>query len=957
MRTEIRFEPTLFLFLGTSPGQVGWRLKELLHRAYGDVPVLRFLWVDADSTIEPREARWFSPMERADLVGFNGDEVLANLSAYPAIKAWWPRESRLKPGFIRRGANQVRLHGRLALFRMFNDRTAGPAFIDKLRAAADALQQIENFEATEALSTDRMRYIVEPGSVRVVIVFSTCGGTGSALAFDVAYLCRHLLRGSNPTIIGIALLPPVLDKAIKNETQTQREKIRANTYAWFKECGYLLENPYWHVEYPEGAPITIQAPPFDLHFVVDLGNQAGDRLNSEDDIYTMVAQAIFLDTGSSIAGAIRGFNANVSVLLEEFQGKQRAYSSLAAASLVYPADKILNYCSARLGEAMIRRGLLARPDPNEVAEAASALLGRLRLRDAQVLEGLLADRRVPNLNAPAIRKAKSVEAIRSLLATQEARDVQERQRQMEKISATADSLLATTKAALKSEVTTLAVKRGAPFARAVLDLLTAEPETDERISESTLSLLGFKARLAQQGITEADLTRAEKEYRAARERLRALEGGVWQGVRKKVRRGAWKRDLDRARNDCLHWLSEVNVRTLQLAAQREAGNVYDQLAEEARNLKSLLARVAQILERTAEDLEQTAQEALRPATAEEGVYELTIEAVDADYIRAYYLKHAASVDPAMAYQDFAQGLKVRDVADLEAWTETELAHMLQEHARGYFIEDLENTSLLDALAEYHGDRAAAVIEAQFDRLVRYCNPFWQYNQDSGIQGHEGKSIIGVEDEYSELVPPKYRDSLQYELKSTGFKHRIDAVRIQHGLPAFLLRGMDDYRAYYEAKRKGLDPLHILPEAVMADEVMPEERQEARQTFAVASTFGYIVQIGSWYYFDPRKEYETSHIHPGRENRLEQGREKAEDAFVQRDDLVHLAEQLVEQDIVAMGNRAAIALLDARVAELKEALSRLPLDSELRHQYQKEIRALEAKQRQLGRVSPELEILA
>jgi len=297
---------------------------------------------------------------------------------------------------------------------------------------------------------------------------------------------------------------------------------------------------------------------------------------------------------------------------------------------------------------------------------------------------------------------------------------------------------------------------------------------------------------------------------------------------------------------------------------------------------------------------------------------------------------------------------VRELADLEAWSEAELAHILQEHARGYFAEDLENTSLLEALAEYHGDRAPAVIEDQFDRLVKYCNPFWQYNANSGIGGHEGKSIIGVENEYSELIPPKYRDSPQYEIKSTGFKHRIDAVRIQHGLPAFLLRGMQDYKAYYDKKRKGIDPLHILPEALLADEVIPEEKPEARRTFAVAAALGYIVQIGSWYYFDPRKEHRTSGIHPGRENRLAQGREKAEEAFIQRDDLVRQAEELIEQEIEAMGNRAAIALLDARLAEHKEALSKLSLDSELRRQYQKEIQALEAKQRQLGRIGAGVE---
>lgn len=954
MRTEIHFEPTLFICLGTSSGQVGWRLKELLHQVYDPVPILRFLWIDADSTIDPAAAPWFGPMERAELTGFNGDEVLANLDAYPALKAWWPRESRLKPGFIRRGANQIRLHGRLALFRMFNDRTAGPGLIDKLRAATDALQQIENVDATERMSTESMRYVVDRGSVRVYLIFSTCGGTGSALAFDVAYLCRHLLRGSNPTIIGIALLPLVIDKAIKNETQTQREKIRANTYAWFKENDYLLENPYWHVEYPEGAPVVIQAPPFDLQFVVDLGNQAGDRLNSEDDIYTMVAQAIFLDTGSPIAGAIRGFNANVSVLLEEFQGRRRAYSSLAAASLVYPVQKILNYCSARLGQAIVRHGLLATPSPHEVAEAASALLGRLRMRDAQILETLLADRHVPNLSAPAIRKATSVEAIRRLLTAQEPRDLQERQHQVAKITATAGHLLSVMREGFKAEVADLTVKRGARFAQAVLDLLTAEPSSGEAIAETTLSLSGLKIRLTQYGLGEDELAQAEEAYRAAQQRLRALEGNIWQGLRRYLLPRSWQQDLDRARNDCLYWMTERNQRALQLAAQREAANLYDQLIEEARELRRSLMRFTQIVGRTVEDLEEIAQENLRPATGEEGIYELALEAVDAEYIETYYRRHATNIDPAAAYQAFIQGLRPHDLAELEVWAEAELGEALRRHAAGFFAESLENTSLLEALAEYYGDKAPVVIEAQFDRLVRYCHPFWQYNRDSGIQGHEGKSIIGVEDEHSDLIPAKYRDSLQYEIKSTGFKHRIDVARIQHGLPAFLLQGMQDYKAYYDAKRKGLDPLHILPEVAAAEEVFPEEKQDLRQLFAVAAAFGYVVQIGSWYYFDPRKEYEKSHIHPGRENRLDQGRERAEEAFIQRDDLVRLAEQLVEQDIVAMGNRAAIALLDARIAEHKEALAKMPIENELRRQYEKEIQALEAKQRQLGRISPELE---
>src|SRR5690606_35257270 len=144
---EIRFEPTLFLFLGTSVGQIDWRLKSLIHRAYGDIPVLRSLWVDADSTIDPQAAPWFKNGERVELTGFNSDAVLAHLGNFPHVQNWWPRETRLKPGYISHGAGQMRPVGRLALFRMFNDRNSGPAFIDYLTAAVEAIQQIDNIDA------------------------------------------------------------------------------------------------------------------------------------------------------------------------------------------------------------------------------------------------------------------------------------------------------------------------------------------------------------------------------------------------------------------------------------------------------------------------------------------------------------------------------------------------------------------------------------------------------------------------------------------------------------------------------------------------------------------------------------------------------------------------------------------------------------------------------------------
>ncbi len=947
MATEIRFEPTLFLLLGTSSGQTGWRLKELLRNAYGDIPILRFLWVDADATLDADIAPWFSNTERADLVGFNGDTVLANLNNFPAIKAWWNREARLKAGFVHRGAGQMRPVGRLALFRMYNDRNSGPAFIDKLKLATESILQIDNINATEQMSRDGMKFIVERGGVRVVILFSTCGGTGSSMAFDLAYLCRHLLRDSNPTILSIALMPSIMDKAIKNETPVQRERIRANTYAWFKENNFLLENPHWHITYPEGAPLDILAPPFDMNFVLELGNQAGNRLRSEDDIFNMIASAIFLDTGSSIGGAIRGFNANVSVLTEEFQGRRRAYSSLAAASLVYPAAKILSYCSARLGQMMALQVCLGQGDKRKVTEAASLLMGRLRLKDDQVIEDLLAGEQVNGLNLPAIRKAGDVEDARRLLAQQEESNAHEREYIKERTNARGADSIQQIEKTLAAEIAAMILERGARFALAVLEEISADNPANHNGSGS---LPGYRAKLLQNGVSDSDVALAEQEYIRSRERLRAMSGDVLRSAQKLIFHKSWQEGLNRARNDCLRWMGAANQQTLQLHTQRQALALYEQLGEQIRRIKASLVGSLQALERAADKLEERARESLKPSTPESGIYELAVEAVDADYICGYFNRQLASgINAEACYQSFARQVGGKSLETLAGWDDIEWAKRLQSHAETYFEQDLRQVSLLEALEEYYGEDAPHKIEEKFDRLVRYCHPFWQYDANSGIQGQEGKSIIGLEDETSVLIPARYRDDPQYEVKSTGFKHRVDFARVQHGLPAFLLHDMADYKSYYDQKRKGLDPLHIFPEAFSADEVIPETKQEFRSTFAVAAAFGYIIQVGSFYYFDPQKEYASAGIRPVRENRLDQGREKAEDAFVQHEELVRSAEQMVEREIVNMGNQAAIRLLDEKIAEHKQALSKMPPDGDLRRQVGDEIRALADKQTQLGKL--------
>lgn len=949
--TQIRFQPTLFVYLGTSSGQIGYRLKKLLRQAYGDVPVLRHLWIDIDTAVDPQAQPFFADTERVELSGLDPANVISHLDNHPTIKEWWPDAARLSAGMLAGGGSpqQMRLVGRLALFRMFNDRQRGASFIARLRQATEAMFQIENITAVEAKSTDTVKYTVEPGC-RVIIVHSTGGGTGSSMAFDIAYLCRSLLQGRSPRVIDFTFLPAVIDLAILGGAVGQREKVRANTYAWFKEDNYLTENPEWNVQYPEGAPVQVAAPPFDYRFIVDLANQGGYRLSSPEDVYNMIAQAIFLDTGSSISGAMRGFTANVAALGERFKGRRCSFSSLAAASLIFPKERLLEYCSSRLAAALLTDGVLAQPDASAVSVSASSLLQRLGLRDIDLLPSLMENAVVNmHLEAP-ISKADSVAAAISYVDTQEAENEAARKAAAAKVEKNRDARLAALTAGLEQAVVQLAAARGAAFALAVCaKLLEAAPAG--AVDAGAVSLPAMKARVLQQGAGESDLQIAKAAYKTKRDGLRRLDDGPEDKLEMTFNPKGWKKKFVLYKNDVLAAMRSENDLSVQLAAVNQASGLYDQLIETVTAIQARLTGVSGEVSLAAAELKAAAERMLHATAAQTNVYEFLHE-IDLDF-EEYYQTHTNQANPAALFPEIFAGQTFATVEALGKWVKDQLKPAALMVARHVYQPDLEKASLLtalEAIAARKGKTTQALLEEELDKLIKYCLPFWEYDHDLGLPDTEGKSIIGVEDERSPLIPRKYREGAKFEIHSTCVADRVDILHIEHGLPAFMIRGMADFKAVYERKRKGIDPLHILPGMDSAPDVFPEEGEVGREMFAIGLAFGYIVQVGSYYYYDPERAYLLHKIQPGKQFRLANGREKAEDAFLRKTEWVEQVDDSVEADVRNMGNEAAIRKLDEAIASHQAAIAAMPTsDDSLRKQFEKEIKAFRSMQRRLGKI--------
>ena len=194
-------------------------------------------------------------------------------------------------------------------------------------------------------------------------------------------------------------------------------------------------------------------------------------MNSTDDVYNMIAQSIFMDTGSSVAGAMRGFTANVANLGDYFEGKRRAFSSLAAATLIFPKERLLEYCSTRLANLLLTQGLMGEPDDHQVTVSASTLLAHLRLRDMDLISDMMASGKIKMQYEPSINKADSVAAAISQIDTQEAQNQVIRRSETEKIGKFSKARLEELKNSLDKEITNIAATYGFQFALAVITKL------------------------------------------------------------------------------------------------------------------------------------------------------------------------------------------------------------------------------------------------------------------------------------------------------------------------------------------------------------------------------------------------------------------------------------------------------------------------------------------------------
>ena len=397
--------PTLIIGIGGSGGDVLLRVRKKFFEMFGGVeefPIVKYLWFDLDKSYQHVGAKQF-----AKKVDFSGTEehlllvkdvaeVTNNLNnpAFHDIREWWP-VGIPHIAALDDGAGQYRPYSRLALFYHY-DRVAAA-----ISSAVDALINFDTqraFQESPKLRERGYAATVDPNQLRVYLVGSLAGGTGSGMFLDLAHIVQMLYPKSQR--VGFL----ITSRFFPN----QNDRMQANTYAALMEWDYYNEHtrrPPWK----NANPNHELGLAFNYSYLFDSPNYGntglGARPEDQKKLFAMLADAIFKDfSAGDFAAMKRSMRVNVTKHIGEpqlypepssrtksyfTQKFNRRYQSFGQASILVPHDRIITACSYLLAAGLMRywKGIGTEDSSSiRISESAQSFISAAKLDEQSLWE-------------------------------------------------------------------------------------------------------------------------------------------------------------------------------------------------------------------------------------------------------------------------------------------------------------------------------------------------------------------------------------------------------------------------------------------------------------------------------------------------------------------------------------------------------------------------------------------
>jgi hypothetical protein len=266
-----------------------------------------------------------------------------------SVLTWFPDNQYLRRKTLTEGAGQIRAVSRLAFHSAMEEGKLNKFW--------------ENINSIFPVHSDKNDY-----GIRVIIITSLVGGTGSGIFLQVAMYLREMLEKkfgiSSVLVRGAFLLPDIL---VRSNTLDKREweNVQANGYASLKELNAITLSSLGHWGQSEGVnidleyrpdqvdiqgrtihAITEKQLPYDFCFLYDYENLKGQHLHSVTDYLDQVTRSIFLQLFSPISERHFSLEDNQILDIIGSNGLGR-YCGSGVATMTYPYEDIVEYCALK----------------------------------------------------------------------------------------------------------------------------------------------------------------------------------------------------------------------------------------------------------------------------------------------------------------------------------------------------------------------------------------------------------------------------------------------------------------------------------------------------------------------------------------------------------------------------------------------------------------------------------
>ncbi|MBN2055445.1 hypothetical protein JW905_11015 [bacterium] len=423
--------PTLLIGLGGTGKEVLTRIRRMFFERYKitGFPIVKYLWIDTDPSYEV----FFQ--ERADdfitkAIAFTENETIDAQVPQDEYNAYFQESFASKYIFewmsknlqeygttgVVGGARQIRPLGKLAFYHHFVD------IRNKLTSFAD---QLRSYELPNIMMRD-YGIRVALNNLKVCVVCSVAGGTGSGMFLDMGFLANNALTSHNPMIGGYFALPNVFAQ----EGQEGFDLCFANSYAALKELNHYFRRkpvkskdtvnqkersaeyndycPNWD-NHSRGKPVI--GPPYHSTYLFSNDNFVGRTIppQNKHEIFNMIAERIFLDFEKTpFSDQMRSVTANTSSMvlsdwehvIRDEDDKDKAgrdavlyrefypcsYSSFGLAKIYINRDRLQHAASYFLAGEVVNLWTRSHTIPATLDDLIPGYLQELRMTDEDILD-------------------------------------------------------------------------------------------------------------------------------------------------------------------------------------------------------------------------------------------------------------------------------------------------------------------------------------------------------------------------------------------------------------------------------------------------------------------------------------------------------------------------------------------------------------------------------------------